>query len=203
MKSLYLLIAEVLGQEKVTPMALAKTVVSNKKNSVFKDVSVKLLLNESTCSYEKAMEYGKELTQTYCHESISKSPCCGYLGTLVSDQSVFNLTLLTLKYAIPNFIYSHQPVADYLGLPYDHLGFSPRIGMSHMVLMCELPHGKLAPCTIPPEGFDTLWTPNGYCLTFNEMAPNEIYQVRNNSHNFCQIYKIQFKKTFRLLPNHC
>jgi hypothetical protein len=69
-------------------------------------------------------------------------------------------------------------LADYMGLPYDHMEFSEKIGMTHMVLMCELPHGKLGPCTIPPEGFDTLWTPLGYCVTFNEKFPEQIYKVR-------------------------
>ena len=154
-----------------------------------------MLLNESTCSYEKAMQYGNENTKEYCHESGSKSPCCGYFGALASDPSTFNLTLLTFKYAIPNFIYTHQPVADYLGLPYDHVGFCANIGMSHMVLMCALPHGKLTPCTIPPEGFDTLWTPSGYCVTFNEKAPNEIYQVKKEKN------KIQSKLTLKPLSN--
>ena len=178
LKSLYLLIGEIFGQTQITPMALAKMVILQKTKSVLSDESIKMVLEESPCSLEKAQEYVDEKYYESCHKSELISPCCNYFGKLSSEESNLNLTLLTLKYALPNFIYTHQPLADYLGLPYNHLEFSERIGMTHMVLMCELPHGKLWPCTIPPEGFDILWTPNGYCVTFNEMAPDKIYQVR-------------------------
>ena len=178
LKSLYLLIGEIFGQTQITPMALAKMVILQKTKSVLSDESIKMVLEESACSLEKAQKYIEEKQYESCHKSELISPCCNYFGKLSSEESNLNLTLLTLKYALPNFIYTHQPLADYLGLPYNHLEFSERIGMTHMVLMCELPHGKLAPCTIPPEGFDILWTPNGYCVTFNEMAPDKIYQVR-------------------------
>ena len=177
LKSLYLLIAELFGQTEITPMALAKMVILNKRTGVINDVSIKMLLEESVCTFEKAEEYVEEKYFEKCHTSKSISPCCNYFGNLASEPSILNLTLLTLKYTIPNFIYTHQPLADYMGLPYDHLEFSERIGMTHMVLMCELPHGKLGPCTIPPEGFDTLWTPLGYCVTFNEKFPEQIYKV--------------------------
>ena len=149
-----------------------------KTKSVLSDESIKMALEESACSLEKAEEYVEEKHYESCHKSKLISPCCDYFGKLASEPSILNLTLLTLKYALPNFIYTHQPLADYLGLPYNHYEFSERIGLTHMVLMCALPHGKLAPCTIPPEGFDILWTPNGYCVTFNEMAPDKIYKVR-------------------------
>ena len=180
LKSLYLLIAKMFGQTNITPMALAKIVIVRKKESILYDESVQLILEESDCNNKSVTEYFKEKYFESCFKSGSISPCCGYFGKLASEKSILNLTLLTLKYAVPNFIYTHQPLADYLGLPYDHLAFSERIGMTHMVLMCELPHGKLAPCTIPPEGFDILWTPNGYCVTFNEMAPEKVYKVRTN-----------------------
>ena len=176
--SLYLLIGEIFGQTQITPMALAKMVILNKGTGVINDVSIKMLLEESVCSFEKAEEYVEEKYYESCHKSESISPCCNYFGNLASDPSILNFTLLTLKYAMPNFIYMHQPLADLLGLPYNHLDFSKRIGMTHMVLMCALPHGNRAPCTIPPEGFDILWTPEGYCVTFNEKAPNTIYKVR-------------------------
>ena len=178
LKSLYILIGEIFGQTQITPMALAKMVILQKTKSVLSDESIKMVLEESACSSEKAEEYVEEKHYESCHKSELISPCCNYFGKLASEKSNLNLTLLTLKYALPNFIYTHQPLADYLGLPYNHLEFSERIGMTHMVLMCELPHGKLAPCTIPPEGFDILWTPNGYCVTFNEMVPDKIYRVR-------------------------
>ena len=178
LKSLYILIGEIFGQTQITPMALAKMVILQKTKSVLSDESIKMVLEESACSLEKAEEYVEEKHYESCHKSELISPCCNYFGKLASEKSNLNLTLLTLKYALPNFIYTHQPLADYLGLPYNHLEFSERIGMTHMVLMCELPHGKLAPCTIPPEGFDILWTPNGYCVTFNEMVPDKIYRVR-------------------------
>ena len=178
LKSLYLLIAKMFGQTKITPMALAKIVIVRKEESVLYDESVQLILEESDCNNKSVTKYFKEKHFESCFESGSNSPCCGYFGKLASEKSILNLTLLTLKYAVPNFIYTHQPLADYLGLPYDHFAFSKTIGMSHMVLMCALPHGKLAPCTIPPEGFDILWTPEGYCVTFNEKAPNTIYTVR-------------------------
>ena len=178
LKSLYLLIAKLFGQTKITPMALAKMVILNKGTSVIRDASIKMILEDSSCSFEKAEEYVDEKYFENCHKSKSISPCCDYFGNLASETSILNLTLLTLKYSIPNFIYTHQPLADYMGLPYDHMEFSEKIGMTHMVLMCELPHGKLGPCTIPPEGFDTLWTPLGYCVTFNEKFPEQIYKVR-------------------------
>ena len=178
LKSLYLLIGKIFGQTQITPMALAKMVILQKTTSVLSDESIKMVLEGSACSLEKAQEYVEEKHYKSCHKSELISPCCNYFGKLSSEKSNLNLTLLTLKYALPNFIYTHQPLADYLGLPYNHLDFSKRIGMTHMVLMCELPHGKLAPCTIPPEGFDILWTPEGYCVTFNEKAPNTIYKVR-------------------------
>ena len=187
LKSLYLLIGEIFGQTQTTPMALAKMVILQKTKSVLSDESIKMVLEESACSLEKAQEYVDEKHYESCHKSELVSPCCSYFGKLSSEESNLNLTLLTLKYALPNFIYTHQPLADYLGLPYNHLEFSERIGMTHMVLMCELPHGKLAPCTIPPEGFDILWTPNGYCVTFNEMAPDKIYRVRFFKNNFAII----------------
>ena len=180
LKSLYLLIAKMFGQTNITPMALAKIVIVRKKESILYDESVQLILEESDCNNKSVTEYFNKKYFERCVKSGSISPCCGYFGKLASEKSILNLTLLTLKYAVPNFIYTHQPLADYLGLPYDHLAFSERIGMTHMVLMCELPHGKLAPCTIPPEGFDILWTPNGYCVTFNEMAPEKVYKVRKN-----------------------
>ena len=178
LKSLYLLIGEIFGQTQITPMALAKMVILQKTKSVLSDESIKMLLEESPCSLEKAQEYVDEKHYESCHKSELISPCCNYFGNLASEPSILNLTLLTLKYALPNFIYTHQPLADYLGLPYNHYEFSERIGLTHMVLMCALPHGKLAPCTIPPEGFDILWTPNGYCVTFNEKAPDKVYKVR-------------------------
>ena len=180
LKSLYLLIAEIFGQKKITPMALAKIVILRKEKSILYDESVQILLEESACNNKTVTEYFDKKYYESCSKSGSVSPCCGYFGNLASEPSILNLTLLTLKYALPNFIYSHQPLADYLGLHYNHLEFSEKIGLTHMVLMCELPHGGLAPCTIPPEGFDILWTPHGYCVTFNEMAPDKIYRVRKN-----------------------
>ena len=178
LKSLYLLIGEIFGQKQITPMSLAKMVIFQKTKSVLSDESIKMVLEESACSLEKAEEYVEEKHFESCHKSESISPCCNYFGNLASEPSILNLTLLTLKYALPNFIYMHQPLADLLGLPYNHLAFSETIGMSHMVLMCALPHGNRAPCTITPEGFDILWTPEGYCVTFNEKAPDTIYKVR-------------------------
>ena len=197
LKSLYLLIAELFGQTKITPMALAKIVILNKSTNVIKDASIKMLLEDSSCSFEKAEEYVEEKYYENCHTTKSISPCCDFFGNLASEPSILNLTLLTLKYTIPNFIYTHQPLADYMGLPYDHLEFSERIGMTHMVLMCELPHGKKGPCTIPPEGFDTLWTPLGYCVTFNEKFPEQIYKVRAKriiNHNYQSLSTILYYK---------
>ena len=129
LESLYQLIAEVFGQKKITPMALVKMVVRNKGTGIIKDPSVKLVLNE-TCNFDKAKEYAKEKYYKDCHNFGSKSPCCGYFGTMASEKSILNLTLLSLKYALPNLIYTHEPLADFLGLPYEHIVFSSRIGKS-------------------------------------------------------------------------
>ena len=67
LNSLYLLIAELFGQTKITPMALAKIVILNKKSDVIKDASIKMLLEDSSCSFEKAEEYVEEKYFENCH----------------------------------------------------------------------------------------------------------------------------------------
>ena len=47
LKSLYLLIAKMFGQTKITPMALAKIVIGRKEESVHYDESVQLILEEN------------------------------------------------------------------------------------------------------------------------------------------------------------
>jgi hypothetical protein len=60
LKSLYLLIGEIFGQKQITPMALAKMVIFQKTKSVLSDESIKMVLEESACSLEKAEEYVEE-----------------------------------------------------------------------------------------------------------------------------------------------
>jgi hypothetical protein len=108
---------------KITPMALAYIFIKNKELSIVLKQSVRMLFNESSCSFAEAQNYAKYMiefakksnktNQNPCHP-VQKSVCCGYFGQLASKQ--LEMTLLTLKYSIPHYITSHKPLADMLGL---------------------------------------------------------------------------------------
>ena len=106
------------------------------------------------------------------------SPCCGYFSTMLSTPNVIvELSILTLLYSIPNYIYTHQPLANYLGLEYDHEGFKPRVGLTHMIPYTRLPDGVYGAHSVPTDGFDVTWTHLGICVTFNEKPWDLVYQV--------------------------
>ena len=178
LKYLYLIIAKIFNQEKVTPMAIVKMAVRNKGTKLLEDVSVKMLLDDN-CNFIEAEKYAKAMKK---HEPIcigigEKSPCCGYFSSILSaNEKMLDLAHHIFKYAVPNLIETHEPLAQLLGLPYDHDRFWLRTSETSMLLVCRIPHGEKEDCTKPPVGFDILWTPVGYCVTFNEQAPSMIYQ---------------------------
>ena len=88
-----------------------------------------MILDPKICGMEELKKYEQDwrkffdafsdytnYTEAPCTTESYKSPCCNYLASIAKNN--FNLTLLSLRYSFTNYITSHKPVADYLGLKY-------------------------------------------------------------------------------------
>ena len=108
-----------------------------------------MILDPQICGMEELKKYEQDWGKFFkafsdytnysdapCTTESKKSPCCNFLARMAKNN--FNLTLLSLRYSFTNYISSHKPVADYLGLTY-FKEFEDRIYPYNSVAFCQLP----------------------------------------------------------------
>ena len=141
------ILAKMIGDKmgRLSPLAVPFLLYPGQSRYHIKMKSLRISFNEN-CTYERALEYVilfkkwykvaeqnlnvNESSKMPCVLDNSASPCCGYIGKLVTEN--MDYVQLVMNYGIPGFINNHSRLIDHLG--FKNLDDSNYMGMDNTYL---------------------------------------------------------------------
>jgi hypothetical protein len=197
LQNIYSIIAKIFGDVsgKLNPMAIPVMMVETKYSDILDSPYVQPLLMSSSCNNETRVEYaaqwkywnekiqGMRDNESYPCSKSPSNPCCNFFGQIVTTN--LNLTLLAMKYAVPNYMISHAALADYLDLG-SEAGTIDVMSPS-LVPQCRKPGGtENGPCI--DQVLRTVWSGQGVCSSFNSPHIFDVYNPTRLLQTFDSIY---------------